>query len=55
MLSTYWLSNLWAKLIVGCITGFIVYATCCIWFKLVDKQMINLVRQKIKTRNKDEK
>lgn len=53
ILSTNWLSNLWAQLIIGGIIGFVVYATCCAWFKLVDKQMINIIKSKLKIRSKD--
>ena len=53
LLSINWLSNLWAQLIIGGITGFVVYATCCVLFKLVDKQMLNLVKRRLGTRSKN--
>jgi O-antigen/teichoic acid export membrane protein len=46
--SIYWLSSLWAQLIIGGFTGIVVYASCCVLFKLVDKQMIELVLGKLR-------
>lgn len=46
--SIYWLSSLWAQLIIGGFTGIVVYASCCVLFKLIDKQMIELVLGKLR-------
>lgn len=47
-LSIHWLTNLWAQLIVGGITGGITYIICCMVFRIVDEDLKKMVLAKIR-------
>lgn len=53
MLCTYYLSGMWAKLIVGGIVGCVIYAVCCKLFNLVDDDLKQMVLRKLKLKNKN--
>lgn len=41
-------SGMWAKLIVGGIVGVVIYVACCSLFKLVDAEMVQIIKTKLK-------
>ncbi len=47
-LSIHWLNDLWLQLVIGSVVGIIVYMGCCKFFNLVDNDLIQLFRSKLK-------
>lgn len=52
-LSIYWLAELWIQLVIGITTGMTIYIVCCIFFKVVDEEMLIALREKIKVGKKN--
>ena len=47
LLSTCWISGMWAKFIVGFAVGTAIYLLCCATFHLLDKDMVKVLKSKI--------
>ena len=47
-LSVHWLTEMWIQIVIGLMTGMTIYIICCLLLNVVDEEMLNVVREKIK-------
>lgn len=53
LLTIHFISNIWLQLILGGVTGLGIFGVCCWLFNLIDSDLINLFKNKLKFNSKD--